>query len=960
MKDLKHYFVSPKGDIKNEESGIVTNNSSSRRESVSRKLNAVKDITSNGIATGHSKKKKRKRVESGDFDEKSADIENVASTPKENKVSKDIGKKKKTDVLKRSNKKNLPEELTDTVIEVSNSTPDLSKKKKLVETDSFKKSKTRRKSDRNIKPDEQSSSFLDDSYKEEKLVGNVNLKDSRSDKKALKSERSKRDSNSSKENSVCNSETEDKDSPIPDNSKSLFNYFSKIDKLPEIEERPRIIKVEAMVHVPSGGSAKSTPTSLKKRKSSKKKDLKIDYDLITLEGTESIEVDDSTGPVQNVRQMEDNSVLSHKSNVVECIDISEPTIEEAQKVSFDDQVEIVKERKKRKLETEQLEDKVSKKKPAIAESDVIFVKEITKEKPKVKSDGTLASFFQIGRKTSSLSSVQKLAKKQFLNSGTPESIKRIAVTLSNAQGKEAPFPDKSHVLQKDRMNIVWNLFPIKHNFRDDKEALNNPVWSSILPSPLKSTKKLSCEVQSSYSTSSKENLKELKKELNLYPITCWHKELKRLRKGKESSMWTEKYRPHLSSTFLANTRNISKLKGWLAELKENSYADSCESSSDEFVKDNEKDSVDRKTVALLSGPPGTGKTAAVYATAEEIGYHVLEINASYNRSGKRIFNEFSEAMQSHKVGVSKLNFSKVKKKTEDPKRSLILIEDADLLFEDDEGFVPTLINLAAGTKRPIILIVNNTQVKHLSKLYNLCHASLHFTPPSQDRLGSWLRTVSVVEGFNLSSTKAAELACSQDIRRSLLQLQLSHGKISSRKSGELEESIWEEVGEFNLSSIKERKKAKRYSSSLATLDIIRQNEKNTGFDKPYWHSYPGDSTLTRECKESPGGSFLDDYESYFLALVNVKPASKKFQPPECPRMLNEIEKTAFNMTNILSRRNNALDYWPTFRQISRNEAHRLASHTKRNNRYFNYLSSVGIAGPPDFIQTLPTTFACLP
>ncbi|CAH1400418.1 unnamed protein product [Nezara viridula] len=954
MKDLKHYFVSPKGDIKDAESDIITNNSSSCREAVTRKLNSIKDKASNGIVSGHSKKKKRKRLESGDFDdEKSADIENVSSTIIENKVSPHLEKKKKTNVLKRSNKKNLPEVLTDSVVDVSSSTPELPKKKKLAESDIIKKSKTRRKSDRNLKT-EDNTSLLDDSLKEEKL----NKVNSRNEKKvSLKSEKGKRDSNSSKENSICNSESEDKDLATPDNNKSLLNYFCKVDKLPEIEERPRIIKVEAMVHVPSdGGSTKFTPKSLRKRKGGKKKDLKIDYDLITLEGTESMEVTESGEVLQKFSHVEDISDMSQKSSTVECIGITEPTKEEVLevKISSDEQDDIVKERKKRKLETDQ-EEKVSKKKLAITESNVIFVKEFQKEKPKVKSDGTLASFFLLGKKPSSLTSEQKTAKKQFLSSGTPDPIKRITATLSNAQGKEAPFPDKSHVLQKDRMNIMWNLFPIKHNYCKDKEAFGNPEWSSILPSQLKFTKKVACEVQSSNPTS----FKDLKKELNLYPINCWYKELKRLRKGKENSMWTERYRPHLSSTFLANTRNICKLKGWLSELKQNSRADSCESSSDEFVKDNDKDSIDRKTVTLLSGLPGTGKTAAVYAIAKEIGYHVLEINASYYRSGKRIFNEFSEAMQSHKVGVSKLNFSKVKKKSEDPKRSLILVEDADLLFEDDEGFVSTLINLAAGTKRPIILIVNNTQVKHLNKLLNLCHASLQFTPPSQDRLGSWLRTVSVVEGFNICPIKAAELASMQDIRKSLLQLQFSQEKISSRKS-DLEESIWEKIGEYNLHQAKERKKIKRHISSLATLDIIRQNKKNKGIDKPYWQSYPVDSTLTRECEESPEGSYLDDYESYFLKLMNVKPESRKFQPPECPRILNEIEKTAFSMTNILSRRNNALDYWPSFRQISRNEAHRLASHTKRNNRYFNYLSSVGISGPPDFIQTLPTTFGSTP
>lgn len=44
--------------------------------------------------------------------------------------------------------------------------------------------------------------------------------------------------------------------------------------------------------------------------------------------------------------------------------------------------------------------------------------------------GTLVSFFLLGRKTPTLTAEQKSAKKQFLNSGTPEPIKRMVATIS--------------------------------------------------------------------------------------------------------------------------------------------------------------------------------------------------------------------------------------------------------------------------------------------------------------------------------------------------------------------------------------------------------------------------------------------------------------------------------------------------------------------------------------------------
>ena len=40
--------------------------------------------------------------------------------------------------------------------------------------------------------------------------------------------------------------------------------------------------------------------------------------------------------------------------------------------------------------------------------------------------------------------------------------------------------------------------------------------------------------------------------------------------------------------------------------------------------------------AVIEGPPGSGKTAAVFALAAEMGFNVLEVNASSNRTGKQV------------------------------------------------------------------------------------------------------------------------------------------------------------------------------------------------------------------------------------------------------------------------------------------------------------------------------------
>lgn len=71
------------------------------------------------------------------------------------------------------------------------------------------------------------------------------------------------------------------------------------------------------------------------------------------------------------------------------------------------------------------------------------------------------------------------------------------------------------------------------------------------------------------------------------------------------------------------------------------------------------------------------------------------------------------------VGKSSSDGENVDKVGEDggKSQSIILIEDADILFTDyDEGFVAALTSLVATSKRPLILVANAERVTHLSKL----------------------------------------------------------------------------------------------------------------------------------------------------------------------------------------------------------------------------------------------------
>lgn len=95
------------------------------------------------------------------------------------------------------------------------------------------------------------------------------------------------------------------------------------------------------------------------------------------------------------------------------------------------------------------------------------------------------------------------------------------------------------------------------------------------------------------------------------------------------------------------------------------------------------------------------------------------MNASSKRTGKIILKELEEATKSHRIKKKKhtLLFEQ-DNESEIPKtlqNSLILLEDIDLIFEEDEGFISAAYQLALNTKRPIIMTCRNI-CPHLSKM----------------------------------------------------------------------------------------------------------------------------------------------------------------------------------------------------------------------------------------------------
>ena len=140
-----------------------------------------------------------------------------------------------------------------------------------------------------------------------------------------------------------------------------------------------------------------------------------------------------------------------------------------------------------------------------------------------------------------------------------------------------------------------------------------------------------------------------------------------------SEEWTEKYRPAKLSEVVGNDNAISELRAWAEAIG------SAE--------------VKAKKAAILHGPPGCGKTSAAYALASDMGWEVIELNASDQRNEGVIKSIVGHASRSN-------TFSR--------RTRLIILDEADNLHgKEDRGGTRAITEVVKRTSQPVILIAND-------------------------------------------------------------------------------------------------------------------------------------------------------------------------------------------------------------------------------------------------------------
>lgn len=163
--------------------------------------------------------------------------------------------------------------------------------------------------------------------------------------------------------------------------------------------------------------------------------------------------------------------------------------------------------------------------------------------------------------------------------------------------------------------------------------------------------------------------------------------------------------------------------------------------------------------ALLSGPPGVGKTTTSYLVAKELGYDIMELNASDTRSKKQLDSCLTDALNSQSVSKTST------------KRVLLMDEVDGMAGNEDRGGMAELIQLLKQSRIPVICMCNDRNHSKIRSLANHCY-DLRFYRPRPEQIKAAMMSICFKEKLKVDPNALSELivGCNQDVRQVLHHL----------------------------------------------------------------------------------------------------------------------------------------------------------------------------------------------
>jgi len=183
----------------------------------------------------------------------------------------------------------------------------------------------------------------------------------------------------------------------------------------------------------------------------------------------------------------------------------------------------------------------------------------------------------------------------------------------------------------------------------------------------------------------------------------------------------DKYRPATLSEIIGNEDVVAEVKEW----------------ADKWANGK------RQTPIMLYGSPGSGKTSIAHALAHDMGWELLETNASDVRNKGSL-----EAVVGRAATESTLSGS----------LRLIVIDEVDgINGQKDRGAVPTIIAAIEKSGQPIILIANDAKAQKLKALREAADF-LEVKPINPISLAAHLKGIASSEHIIVGAAALKEIA----------------------------------------------------------------------------------------------------------------------------------------------------------------------------------------------------------
>lgn len=208
-------------------------------------------------------------------------------------------------------------------------------------------------------------------------------------------------------------------------------------------------------------------------------------------------------------------------------------------------------------------------------------------------------------------------------------------------------------------------------------------------------------------------------------------------------LWVDTFAPKELKDVIGHAQTIKDLQGWLRSWPAKGRA------------------------ALLTGPPGIGKTTVAHLLAKAEGFQVVEMNASDERSAKSLRESLEKFAKSTTLSLGP---SAV------PQKRLVILDEVDGMSAGDRGGVAEITRiLREGCSFPIMCLANERSQK-LKGLTGVC-LDVRFTRPQKGTIAKAIAAkLKGQKGMEKMDVGSLEELCERngnDIRSILNSLQFS-------------------------------------------------------------------------------------------------------------------------------------------------------------------------------------------